>query len=330
PVGSTRFVQRVLHEAAGGQLDRVTVASNPEFLREGQAVRDFLNPDRIVVGCDDPEAAVKVSDLYRSMRAPVIVTDPASAEMIKYASNAFLATKISFINEISAVCEALGADVDAVSRGMGLDRRIGSQFLKAGLGWGGSCFPKDVKALAHMAAVHGAHPQLLRSVMDINSDQRLRVVQKVRQLVGGLDGVRVAVLGAAFKPDTDDIRNSPAIDLVALLTLEGANVRVYDPVVPAERLAMALPRTTVAESLLSAVAGAEIVVIATEWEEFRRMDLRAAGAAVARRNLVDTRNCIDPRAASDAGWTYRCVGRPGAEQDQQPSHGAVLVAGGGQ
>src|SRR6476661_8493016 len=228
PVGGTRFVQRVLAEE--GTTEHVTVASNPEFLREGQAVHDFLHPDRSVIGCEDPESAVRVSELYRGVQAPVLVTDPASAEMIKYASNAFLATKISFINAIANVCEAVDADVREVALGMGYDARIGFQFLHPGPGYGGSCFPKDTAALIHTADVAGYDFSLLRGVVDVNRHQHERIIEKLRDGAGGsLRDVLVGVWGLTFKANTDDLRDSPALVVCRRLLEEGARVRAYDP-----------------------------------------------------------------------------------------------------
>ena len=288
----------------------ISVVFDPEFLQEGSAVRNFMHLARVVLGSTDPAAALRVAELYEPLGAEVQLTDVRTAEMIKYASNAFLATKISFINEIAAICEALGADVDEVASGMGSDPRIGPAFLRAGLGWGGSCFPKDVQSLAHMAAAQGTHPQLLRSVMDINGDQRRRVAQKVRASLGGLDGRRVLVLGAAFKPHTDDIRHSPALELAELLTLEGAAVAVYDPVVPAEKIDGAFPGIEVYDDVYAAAKGAQAAVLATEWPEFRALDLERFGRALSRRLLIDARNFLDPEEARRAGFEYRCVGRP--------------------
>src|SRR5262245_46285940 len=229
PVGSTRFVQRVLAEA--GTTEHVTVASNPEFLREGQAVHDFLHPDRIVIGCEDPESAVRVSELYRGVHAPVLVTDPASAEMVKYASNAFLATKISFINAIANLCEAVDADVREVAIGMGYDERIGFQFLHPGPGYGGSCFPKDVAALLHPGRDAGYDFHLLDGVVGVNRNQHERIVDKIRTAAGGsLAGTDVAVWGLTFKADTDDLRDSPSLVIARQLLAVGAAVHAYDPV----------------------------------------------------------------------------------------------------
>ncbi len=309
PVGSTRFVQRVLHEAAGGQLDRVTVASNPEFLREGQAVRDFLNPDRIVIGCDDPSAAVQVTDLYRAMRAPVIVTDPASAEMIKYASNAFLATKISFINAIANLCEAVDADVREVALGMGYDPRIGFQFLHAGPGYGGSCFPKDTAALLNTAVRHGYDFALLQGVIAVNRQQYERTVDKIRNAAGGaLAGRTIGVWGLTFKADTDDLRDSPALHIVERLLGEGATVRAYDPAA-GERAGQQYHDLIVCTDAYDVVEDADVLAVLTEWDEFRWKDFDRVKAAMARPAIIDARNLLDPAALRRRGFTYAGVGR---------------------
>lgn len=320
PIGTGELVAGMAARAGNGPI---SVVSNPEFLREGTAVRDFMEPDRVVLGSADAQAIERVAALYAPLEPRIQRTDIRTAEMIKYASNAFLATKISFINEMASICDALGADVAEVALGMGLDARIGGQFLKAGLGWGGSCFPKDVKALAHMAAIHGAHPQLLRSVMDINSDQRLRTVAKLRLALGALEGQRVAVLGAAFKANTDDTRNSPALELAQILLLEGAAVVIHDPVVPGARISALVPAAEVAATAEEAVTGATALVVATEWPEFVRMDLGRLGPLMARALLVDARNLFDPLAVRAAGFDYRCIGRPVAEG------GALVEAGAG-
>lgn len=308
PIGTGDLVKGMAERTGTSGL---AVVSNPEFLREGSAIQDFMHPDRIVLGSDESWASDVVASLYERLNAPVLRVDMRTAEMIKYASNAFLATKISFINEMAAICDALGADVQQVANGMGLDSRIGGQFLSAGLGWGGSCFPKDVRALAHMAAVHGAHPQLLRSVIDINSDQRLRVVSKTRSAIGELEGRRVAVLGAAFKADTDDTRNSPALELANLLVLEGASVVVFDPIVPAAVIQTASPGVDVAHSLGEAVADADAVIVATDWAEFKTMDLGAVATGMRGNVVIDTRNCLPSDSVMGAGLSYHGIGRPG-------------------
>ncbi len=325
PIGTGDLVAGMARRSG---LGPISVVSNPEFLREGSAIDDFMAPDRIVLGSDDPEAIERVADLYAPLDAIIQRVDIRTAEMVKYASNAFLATKISFINEIASICEALGADVEDVARGMGLDARIGMQFLKSGLGWGGSCFPKDVKALTHMAAIHGTHPQLLRSVMEINGGQRMRTVQKVREALGGLDGRRVAILGAAFKANTDDIRNSPALELAGLLQLEGASVAIFDPVVAPARIAAVAPNATVAHSALEAARGADAVIIATDWPEFREIDLARLATLVAQRLIVDGRNFLDPESVRAAGFEYRCLGRPGVEGGPIQMRARLAVVGG--
>jgi UDPglucose 6-dehydrogenase len=308
PVGSTRFVQRVLSEA-GARQDVVKVASNPEFLREGQAVRDFLNPDRIVIGCEDPEAAVRVSELYKSVHAPVLVTDPASAEMIKYASNAFLATKVSFINAIANLCEAVDADVREVAIGMGYDARIGFQFLHPGPGFGGSCFPKDVAALLHTANDSGYDFNLLAGVVEVNRVQHERIVDKIRDAVGGsLAGAVVGVWGLTFKADTDDMRDSPALYISERLLAEGATVRAYDPAA-GERAQVALPELVLCADAYDAARDADAVALLTEWDEFRWLDFDRIAATMSHPAIVDSRNLLDPAALRRRGFRYAGVGR---------------------
>ncbi len=299
PVGSTHVVERVLGR------DDVTVVSNPEFLREGSAVHDFLNPDRIVIGSDDQSAAVRVASLYIGVTAPIIVTDPASAETIKYACNAFLASKISFVNAIAAVCEAVGADVKDVVLGMGYDKRIGHEFLKPGPGWGGSCFPKDSKALVHIADSAGYSFDLLAGVITVNDEQFHRVAAKVRTMVGGsLDGVKVAVWGLTFKARTDDTRDSPALRIVGLLADQGADVRAYDPAVkgPIQGLEPAGDPYSVCD-------GADVLVVLTEWDEFRWLDFDKVAGLMAAPRVVDGRNLLDKPALERRGFSYVGIGR---------------------
>jgi len=308
PVGSTRIVQRILGESGAG-LDKVTVASNPEFLREGAAVRDFLHPDRIVIGCDDPAAAVRVSEMYRSISAPVLVTDPASAEMIKYASNAFLATKISFINAIANLCEGVDADVREVSLGMGYDRRIGFEFLHPGPGYGGSCFPKDTAALVHMARHAGYDFDLLDGVRRVNVEQHERMVSKTRAAVSGpFDAATVAVWGLTFKADTDDLRDSPALYIARRLLEEGASVQAYDPAA-GKRAADSVPGLDVRNDAYEACAGADVLAVLTEWDEFRWLDFDRVKAEMCHPAIVDARNLLDPVALRRRGFTYSGVGR---------------------
>jgi UDPglucose 6-dehydrogenase len=284
------------------------VVSCPEFLREGSAILDFQNPARTVLGSLDREAASKVAQLHLPLRAPILITDLRTAEMIKYASNAFLATKISFINEIANVCEALGADVKEVAAGMGYDPRIGRHFLDAGLGYGGSCFPKDVKALAYMAQVQGRHPQLLNAVMEINEDRWHLLVDRVTELVGDVRNATIGLLGLAFKPNTDDIREAPALRIARMLEERGANVRAYDPVAmeSAARIATTVQFTPDPYAL---AVGCDALVICTEWNEFRQLDLRRLRQVMRKPNIVDGLNIYDPAEMRELGFHYRGVGR---------------------
>ena len=308
PVGSTDAVARAL-QAAGAVAD-VGVASNPEFLREGQAVRDALAPHRVVIGCDDTETAVRVSALYRDVQAPVLVTDPASAEMIKYASNAFLATKISFVNAIANLCELVNADVREVVLGMGYDPRIGFEVLHPGPGFGGSCFPKDTAALLHTADESGYDFGLLRSVIDVNTRQRSLVVDKLRDAAGGdLAGTTVGLWGLAFKAHTDDIRESPALFVAERLLEEGADVRAYDPAVRRVGGALGDALELVADAY-AAAADASVVALLTEWDEFRWLDFeRVRSSMKPPYAMVDARNLLDPAAMRRRGFTYQGVGR---------------------
>jgi UDPglucose 6-dehydrogenase len=308
PVGSTDLVAREL--SLSGAPKDVGVASNPEFLREGQAVFDFLHPSRVVIGCDDTAVAVRVSDVYRDVSAPILVTDPASAEMIKYASNAFLATKISFINAVANLCEAVNADVREVSLGMGYDPRIGFEFLHPGPGYGGSCFPKDTAALIHTADAAGYDFSLLRGVVGVNERQHERIIDKLRDAAGGsLRGVAVAVWGLTFKANTDDLRDSPAMVIARRLLEEGAVVRAYDPAA-GEVAAARLPELQVVGDAYEAASGAALLALLTEWDELRWLDFtRVAGSMTAPRGLVDARNLLDPVAMRRRGFVYQGVGR---------------------
>jgi UDPglucose 6-dehydrogenase len=299
PVGSTKVVERVL-----GRPD-VAVVSNPEFLREGSAVHDFMHPDRIVVGAEDQTAAARVAALYLGVAAPFIVTDPASAETIKYAANAFLATKISFVNAIAAVCEAVGADVADVVLGIGSDKRIGHEYLRPGPGWGGSCFPKDTLALVHIAENAGYDFDLLRGVISVNDQQRARVVEKIRRVAGGsLDGVVVAVWGLTFKARTDDLRDSPSLAIVRDLRREGALVRAFDPTVQAP-----LPDLELCLDPYEASSGAAVLAVLTEWDDFRWVDPERVASLMASAHVVDARNLLERAAWQRAGFTYQGIGR---------------------
>jgi len=307
PIGTGDLVTDIIlkHQTKEVQF---SVVSNPEFLREGSAVTDFLNPDRIVLGSTDSEAAEQVAHLYLSLRTRILVTDLRTAEMIKYASNAFLASRISFINEIALICERLGADIKEVAAGMGYDKRIGHAFLDAGVGYGGSCFPKDVKALAHMAAIHGCHPQLLRAVMEINRDQRRRVVHMLRQLLEGLEGKAVGVLGLAFKPNTDDMRDSPAVEIIHLLQNEGATIRAYDPAAM-EIAGTMLPDVILCDDPYEAASGSHALLLVTDWNEFKNLDLLRIKETMKEPVIVDGRNIWDPATMQSLGFTYRGIGR---------------------
>jgi UDPglucose 6-dehydrogenase len=261
-----------------------------------------------VLGSQNQQAAEKVKELHLPLRAPVILTDLRTAEMVKYASNAFLATRISFMNEIAAICEKLGADVEVVATGMGYDKRIGPHFLHAGLGYGGSCFPKDVKALEHMALVHGSHPALLRAVMDINRDARRRVVILLRSLLGGLNERRIGLLGLAFKPNTDDLREAPAMEIAHLLQNEGAIVTAYDPVAMPGAAKMN-PLLRLAETPYEVAEGVDALLLCTEWNEFKQLDMQRLKAKMARPILIDGRNIYDPVQMHEMGFLYRGVAR---------------------
>jgi UDPglucose 6-dehydrogenase len=285
--------------------------SCPEFLREGTAVDDFLHPDRVVIGAGEGSewAADAVEDLYRPLGGEIVRTDVASAEMIKLASNAFLATKISFINEIANVCESTGADVMEVARGMGLDQRIGPSFLRAGVGYGGSCFPKDVSALKQLAGNTGYHFQLLNAVIEVNELQKRRVIAKLERHLGSLVGKRIALLGLAFKPDTDDMREATSLVLSARLQGEGAVVTAYDPVAEGTATTL-LPTVEMASSAAEALDGADAGVVVTEWQEFAELDWPALRERMATPLIVDGRNFLDAPTLRDAGFTYEGIGRP--------------------
>ncbi len=307
PVGTGDWVATIVRKRRGNDVD-FSVVSNPEFLREGSAVRDFMHPDRVVLGSEDRAAAERVSSLYIPLRCTIMVTDLRTAEMIKYASNAFLATRVSFINEIAGICDELGVDVTEVAFGMGCDERIGHHFLQAGLGWGGSCFPKDVMALAHMADLHGTHPQLLRAVVDINMAQRRRVVRWLRDALGGLQDKTIGVLGLAFKPNTDDVRESPAIDIIRMVENEEAEVRVYDPQAML-RAREELNHVCFCQDIYDLAEGCDALILATEWEEFRYPDWARVRSAMRGDLFIDGRNVYDPETMRQAGFRYRPIGR---------------------
>ena len=308
PVGTGDAVAEILQahgKKVGTDFD---IVSNPEFLAEGSAVLDFMQPDRVVLGGTNPEAAEKVAQLYLPLRCTIMTTDLRTAEMIKYASNAFLATRVSFINEIATICEKVGADVKEVAAGMGMDRRIGRAFLNAGIGYGGSCFPKDVKALTWMAEINGCHPQLLRSVMEINRDMRLQVLVKLRELTGSVRGKTIGLLGLAFKPNTDDVREAASLEIIRLLQKEGARIRAYDPVAMASARG-ALKDVTFCNDAYSTAEGTDALVLVTEWNEFKQLDMGRIAASMKQKNLVDGRNIYEPDQIRELGFQYRGVGR---------------------
>jgi len=307
PVGTGDWVADILRSTQPKPIP-FAVVSCPEFLREGSAIGDFMNPARSVLGSFDAEAAEKVAQLHLPLRAPIVITDLRTAEMIKYASNAFLATKISFINEIANICEALGADIKEVATGMGYDPRIGRAFLDAGLGYGGSCFPKDVLALAYMAAEKGRHPQLLQAVMDINADSRRRIVERTQELLGSLRGKTIGLLGLTFKPNTDDLRESPALEIARRLLSEGATVRAYDPV-GMPRAAQLVPGIQMTADAYDLAKGCDAVIVCTEWNEFKNIDLNRLHDVLRQPIVVDGRNIYDPTEMAAAGFEYRGVGR---------------------
>jgi UDPglucose 6-dehydrogenase len=306
PVGTGEKVRAALDTRG---LDHVGYVSNPEFTAEGTAVRDFLNPDRIVVGAFEPVDGDRVEALHEGIEAPIVRADVPSAEMVKLASNAFLMTRISFINEIANVCEATGADVVQVAQGIGLDHRLGPHFLRAGIGYGGSCFPKDSLALKQLASNSGYHFQLLNAVIEVNELQKRRVIGKLKKHLGSLGGTRIALLGLAFKPNTDDMREAPSIVLASRLLAEGAEVSAWDPVADASEL---LQGVTFAETPLEAATGADAAVIVTEWPELRTLASPEIRAAMRRPLIVDGRNLLDPAGVRAAGFAYEAIGRPTA------------------
>lgn len=311
PVGSTLAVERVL------QRSDVYVVSNPEFLREGTAVHDFLHPDRVVIGSAYRDAAERVAELYATIDTPILITDPASAETIKYAANGFLAMKISFVNAVAAMCEAVGADVAAVVEGIGSDQRIGDQFLRPGPGWGGSCFPKDSRALVKIAEDHGYNFTMMRGVIDVNDEQLARMVAKILKAAGradsDLDGITVGALGLTFKAGTDDLRESPALAIISELRRLGAVVRAFDPTTIGEltpNQTVVLDGIHVVADALEVADGADVVVVFTEWPEFAKIDLDRLAARLPRPvTVVDTRNLLDPALVREAGLEYDGVGR---------------------
>ncbi len=309
PVGTGDWVANIVKETQPEEID-FSVVSCPEFLREGSAITDFMNPHRTVLGSQDVEAAEKVAHLHLPLRAPIVITDLRTAEMIKYASNAFLATKISFINEVADICEKLGADVKEVAIGMGYDKRIGPMFLDAGLGWGGSCFPKDVKALAYMAEESGVDPLILNKTLAVNYKRRDDVVENVIEMLGGdVKSKTIGLLGLAFKPNTDDMRDAPSIDIANALNAAGATVRGFDPV-SMDVARDLLPALQMCENSYTMAENCDALIVVTEWNEFKQLDLKKIKAAMNESAVVfDGRNIYEPAYLRELGFNYRAMGR---------------------
>ncbi len=322
PVGAAELVAGIVAEHAPEDA-RFAVVSNPEFLREGRVLEDILEPDRIVLGGDDTQALATVASLYEPFGAPILQTDHRSAELIKYAANAFLATKISFINDIARLCERLGADVTVVARGIGADERIGPRFLHAGIGFGGSCFPKDVGALTRMTEGAGLHSGLLKAVLDINRDAQRRFVTRAEELLGGLDGRQICVWGLAFKEDTDDLRESPSVSVVQMLVERGASVRAHDPAA-LQNAARQLPAIALHDDPYAAATGADAVMLCTPWAEYAAIDFARLAALMKGDLLLDGRNMLDPAVVRSANLRYEGIGRG---TDRLPT-GALLPTAG--
>lgn len=314
PIGTGQLIEEIIKKR--NENHPFSVVSNPEFLREGSAIEDFMRPDRVVIGAKDPQAIAIMKDIYAPLyliETPFVITNVESSELIKYASNAFLATKITFINEVAALCERLGADVHHVAKGMGLDRRIGPKFLHAGPGYGGSCFPKDTKALSEIAHRAGMKFEIVETVVRVNDAVKRRMIEKIRSACGGsVAGLVVTLLGLSFKPETDDMRESAAIPIVEHLLAEGASVRAFDPAAMANARELLAAEVVYCKDAYDAAAGADCVVLVTEWNQFRSLDLRRLKEAVRRPLLVDLRNVYEPAKMRDAGFDYVGVGRAAA------------------
>ena len=310
PVGAASRIKKIIEENRA-TASRFSVAANPEFLREGAAINDFMRPDRVVIGCTDEEAIAILKDIYRPLyliETPFVITTPESAEMIKYASNAFLATKVSFINEIARLCELLGADVHDVAKGMGMDVRIGSKFLHPGPGFGGSCFPKDAKALVALGRSVNYDVRIVEAALFVNDLQRKSIIERVRRLVPQLEGKTIAILGLAFKPETDDIREAPALKIIEDLLSGGAKVRAYDPAA-IETARRILPGIEYCEDEYEAARGSDVLVVVTEWNQFRRLDMPRLKEAMREPNIVDLRNIYEPETMRSEGFNYLGMGR---------------------
>ncbi len=314
PIGTGQLIEEIIKKRNGNYP--FSVVSNPEFLREGSAIEDFMRPDRVVIGAKDPQAIAIMKDIYAPLyliETPFVITNVESSELIKYASNAFLATKITFINEVAALCERIGADVHHVAKGMGLDRRIGPKFLHAGPGYGGSCFPKDTKALTEIAHRAGMNFEIVETVVRVNEAVKQRMIEKIRAACGGSTaGLVVTLLGLSFKPETDDMRESAAIPIVGSLLADGASIRAFDPAAMGNARELLPAAVTYCQDAYDAAAGADCLVLLTEWNQFRSLDLGRLKAAVRRPLLVDLRNVYEPEKMREAGFEYVCVGRAAA------------------
>jgi UDPglucose 6-dehydrogenase len=319
PIGTGQMIEATVREGAGSRY-RFAVVSNPEFLREGSAIEDFMYPDRVVIGTRDPRAAELMQDVYSPLAAagvPFIVTDVETAELIKYASNGFLATKISFINEVAQICEAWGANVEVVAKGMGLDTRIGPRFLSTGPGFGGSCFPKDTRAAAQIARDQGLRFRIIEAVLEVNEVTQKRMIDKIEQALGSTAGKTIAVLGLSFKPNTDDIRESPALPIVQGLLDRGATVRAFDPEAMAGCRPL-FPAVIFCDNAYEAAEGADALVILTEWNQFRKLELDRLHQLLRRPLVVDLRNLYEPEKMAAAGFRYISIGRPEGVPEARP------------
>ena len=310
PVGAGKWIKKLIQENQPRSL-HFSVASNPEFLREGSAIEDFMRPNRVVIGTEDPEAAAIMRDLYKPLfliETPIVMTNLASAELTKYAANAFLATKISFINEVATICERVGADVHDVARGMGLDQRIGTKFLHAGPGYGGSCFPKDTRALVSIAKKCEYDFKIVDAAVKVNDEQRQRMLEKIRQTLGNMKGKTIGVLGLAFKPNTDDMREAPSIDIIAGMQKDGAHIKAYDPIAMHEAQKF-LQDVEYVDDTYSTITGADALVLVTEWNQFRSLDLDKVKRLLKTPIVIDLRNIYEPLKMREHGFTYVSVGR---------------------
>ena len=319
PIGTGKMIEAIVRDGAGSK-HRFAVVSNPEFLREGSAIEDFMHPDRVVIGTTDPRAAELMRDVYSPLAAadvPFIITDVETAELIKYASNGFLATKISFINEVAQICEAWGANVEVVAKGMGLDTRIGPKFLSAGPGFGGSCFPKDTRAVAQIARDQGQRFRIIEAVLEVNEATQKRMTEKVARALDGVAGKTVAVLGLSFKPNTDDIRDSPALPIVQGLIDGGATVRAFDPEAM-DGCRPLFPTAVFCDNAYEAAEGADALVIATEWNQFRKLELDRLHQRLRQPLVIDLRNLYEPEKMAAAGFRYISIGRPEGVPEVRP------------